>query len=285
MKIGVIGLGNIAQKAYLPTYSECRHLAEFVLATRNPETRQKIADQYGFTETVGTIEELIEVKIDACFVHVATKVHGAVVRQLLQAGINVFVDKPLSEDLAEVKELQALAAAKNLRLMVGFNRRFAPYTEVLKNIPEKQTIFIKKNRINTTRETSFMMYDLFLHVVDTAVYLAEGPLHVVQSKLVEENGHLKRAILQLETEQTTIVCSMDLHSGANTETFEVTSPTGTYRLENLTHLTIQTEEEYQVRDGRLDANIGKKRFLPNGYCFHSGHSKTARARVKARKSL
>ena len=25
MKIGVIGLGNIAQKAYLPTYSECRH--------------------------------------------------------------------------------------------------------------------------------------------------------------------------------------------------------------------------------------------------------------------
>ena len=72
MKIGVIGLGNIAQKAYLPTYSECRHLAEFVLATRNPETRQKIADQYGFTETVGTIEELIEAKIDACFVHVAT---------------------------------------------------------------------------------------------------------------------------------------------------------------------------------------------------------------------
>ena len=38
--------------------------------------------------------------------------HGAVVRQLLQAGIHVFVDKPLSEDLAEVKELQALAAAK-----------------------------------------------------------------------------------------------------------------------------------------------------------------------------
>ena len=109
---------------------------------------------------------------------------------------------------------------------------------------------------------------------------------MVQSKLVEENGHLKRAILQLETEQTTIVCSMDLHSGANTETFEVTSPTGTYRLENLTHLTIQTEEEYQVKEmGDWTPTLEKKRFLPNGYCFHSGHSKTARARVKARKSL
>ena len=45
MKIGVIGLGNIAQKAYLPTYSECRHLAEFVLATRNPETLISMALQ------------------------------------------------------------------------------------------------------------------------------------------------------------------------------------------------------------------------------------------------
>lgn len=284
MKIGVIGLGNIAQKAYLPTYSECRHLAEFVLATRNPETRQKIANQYGFTETVGTIEELIEAKIDACFVHVATKVHGAVVRQLLQAGIHVFVDKPLSEELAEVKELQALAAAKNLRLMVGFNRRFAPYTEVLKNIPEKQTIFIKKNRINTTRETSFMMYDLFLHVVDTAVYLAEGPLHVVQSKLVEENGHLKRAILQLETEQTTIVCSMDLHSGANTETFEVTSPTGTYRLENLTHLTIQTEEEYQVKEmGDWTPTLEKRGFYQMVTAFIQAIQKPQEQELKQEK--
>ena len=108
---------------------------------------------------------------------------------------------------------------------------------------------------------------------------------MVQSKLVEENGHLKRAILQLETEQTTIVCSMDLHSGANTETFEVTSPTGTYRLENLTHLTIQTEEEYQVKEMGDGRQHWKKEVLPNGYCFHSGHSKTARARVKTRKSL
>lgn len=87
---------------------------------------------------------MIEAKIDACFVHVATKVHGAVVRQLLQAGIHVFVDKPLSEELAEVKELQALAAAKNLRLMVGFNRRFAPYTEVLKIFLKNKQFLLKK---------------------------------------------------------------------------------------------------------------------------------------------
>ncbi|EGO5064095.1 gfo/Idh/MocA family oxidoreductase, partial [Enterococcus faecalis] len=152
------------------------------------------------------------------------------------------------------------------------------------NIPEKQTIFIKKNRINTTRETSFMMYDLFLHVVDTAVYLAEGPLHVVQSKLVEENGHLKRAILQLETEQTTIVCSMDLHSGANTETFEVTSPTGTYRLENLTHLTIQTEEEYQVKEmGDWTPTLEKRGFYQMVTAFIQAIQKPQEQELKQEK--
>ncbi|MGH2182943.1 Gfo/Idh/MocA family protein, partial [Enterococcus faecalis] len=83
----------------------------------------------------------------------------------------------------------------------------------------------------------------------------------VQAKLVEENSHLKRAILQLETQQTTIVCSMDLHTGANTETFEVTSPTGTYLLANLTHLTSQTEQKYQVKEmGDWTATLQKRGF-------------------------
>lgn len=39
------------------------------------------------------------------------------------------------------------------------------------------------------------------------------------------------------------------------------------------------------RDGRLDVNIGKKRFLLNGYCFYLGYLKIVRVRVKVRKSL
>ena len=77
---------------------------------------------------------------------------------------------------------------------------------------------------------------------------------------------------------------MDLHSGANTETFEVTSPTGTYRLENLTHLTIQTEEEYQVKE-MGDWTPTLKRGFTKWLLLSFRPFKTARARVKARKSL
>lgn len=242
MKIGVIGLGNIAQKAYLPLYAALRDQGEFILTTRNQAVMTAIAQKYGFTGTVATVAELIDSPIEACFVHAATKVHGILVRQLLTAGIHVFVDKPLSEDLEEVHELQALAQHKGLLLMVGFNRRFAPLVEQLKAVPNKQMITIQKNRIADLQPTAFVIYDLFLHVVDTAVYLLEEPTGQIATTIVAEQGQLQRAILHLETAKTSVLCTMDLCSGANSEVFEVTSPQGTYRLEDLTQLTVKTKE-------------------------------------------
>lgn len=242
MKIGIIGLGNIAQKAYLPVYAQFRNKATFVLSTRNEETRKKVSEQYGFTETTATIEELIQTGISACFVHVATKVHSKIVKQLLESGIHVFIDKPLSENIAEVKEIQELAAAKKLLLMVGFNRRFAPLVDELKAVENKNMLVIQKNRVAAKESTDFVIYDLFLHVADTLVYLLDDEIGQVQTKIIEENGLLKRALLQVETAKTTAIASMNLYAGANTETYQLMSDQGTYILENLTELTIKTPQ-------------------------------------------
>lgn len=239
MKIGIIGLGNIAQKAYLPVYSQLRDQATFILSTRNEQTRKEISEKYGFNEMVASTEELIQTGIAACFVHAATKVHGQLVKQLLEAGLHVFVDKPLSENLAEVKEIQALAAEKKLILMVGFNRRFAPFVDELKAVDNKNMLLIQKNRIASESTANFVIYDLFLHVADTLVYLLDDDIRQVQTKIIEEDGLLKRAILHVETETTTAIASMNLYAGANTETYQVTSPEGTLVLENLTDLTSQ----------------------------------------------
>jgi virulence factor len=261
MKIGVIGVGNIAQKAYLPVYAENREQAEFIIATRNEAVRTAISQKYGFAQTVATVDELIAQKIEACFVHAATKAHAALVAQLLQAGIHVFVDKPLSENLEEVRALQQLAKEKQLLLMVGFNRRFAPLVDSLKAIPEKQSIRIQKNRIAAQQPTDFVIYDLFLHVIDTAVYLLDQPLGQVYTNIVEEKGQLKRALLHLETATTSVLCTMDLVSGANTESFEVTSPQGTYLLENLTQLTIKTAEQTTIKEmGDWTTTLEKRGF-------------------------
>lgn len=247
MKIGVIGIGNIAQKAYLPTYAELRNKATFVLATRNDAVRKEVAEKYGFKASVKTVEELIDLGIDACFVHISTQAHVVTVEKLLNAGIHVFVDKPLSEKPVEVKALQQLAHDRKRILMIGFNRRFAPFVEKLKAVKKKNLLIIQKNRIAALQPVPFVIYDLFLHVVDTAVYLLDGEICHVHSKIIEENGNLKRAFLQMETATTTAICSMNLFSGANTETYQVMSEEGTYTLENLTELTVKTANGTELK--------------------------------------
>ncbi|MDF5607525.1 NAD(P)-binding domain-containing protein, partial [Vibrio parahaemolyticus] len=49
MKIGIIGLGDIAQKAYLPVITQLPNI-ELVFCTRNPNTLESLAKQYRISE-------------------------------------------------------------------------------------------------------------------------------------------------------------------------------------------------------------------------------------------
>jgi virulence factor len=260
MKFGVIGLGNIAQKAYLPVYAQSRDQAVFVLSTRNSAVLKDVSEKYGFQETVSSVEELLETGISACFVHTATKVHGKLVKQLLEAGIHVFIDKPLSESLAEVQALQELAKEKKLILMIGFNRRFAPLVDELKSVKGKNMLLIQKNRVAAEEMTDYVIYDLFLHLADTVVYLLDDAIKQIHTKIIEEKGFLKRAILQVETETTTAIATMNLLAGANTEIYQVMSAEGTYLLENLTELTIKKQTTQLKSFGDWTTTLEKRGF-------------------------
>lgn len=239
MKIGVIGIGGIAKKAYLPTYAKMRKEAIFIFATRNEAVRNEIADEYSFSNTAATIDELLAEKIEAIFIHVATKAHFEIAKKCLEAGVAVFIDKPVSEDLQEVRELQELAKEKKLLFMVGFNRRFAPMVEQMKQLPQKRTIHLEKNEPDHAMNTQFGIYDLFIHLVDTAVYLLDDEIMSVRSKIREEDGQMVYAQMQLSTATTECILSMDFMSGGKMERYQVSSPKQTMILNQLTDLTIR----------------------------------------------
>lgn len=263
MKIGVIGVGNIAEKAYLPTYAKNQGTLTFYFATRNEQTKKRIKEMYGLSHLYETIDELIAEKIEACMIHAATKVHYELAKRCLEQGIHVFIDKPLSTSLHEVAELQALAKKHQVVLMIGFNRRFAPMVEELKQLPNKRLIQLQKNRIAAQETTEFVVYDLFLHLVDTAVYLLDEPITQVNSKIIEKNDYLELAMLHLETVNQTAILTMDLRSGANTEQYQVTSEQGTYEVRNLTQMTIQQEGQTRQKEfGDWTNTLEKRGFEP-----------------------
>lgn len=261
MKIGVIGIGGIAQKAYLPTYAKIRKEATFIFATRNDDVREKISQEYDFANTVATIDELLAEEIEACFIHVATKVHFEIAKQCLESGVAVFIDKPVSEDVQEVRELQELAKEKNLLFMVGFNRRFAPMVDQLKQLPQKHVIHLEKNEPNHGMNAQFGIYDLFIHLVDTAVYLLDDEIMSVHSKIREEKGQMTYAQMLLSTATTECILSMDMMSGGKMERYQVSSPEQTLILDQLTDLKIKrgTVEESQ-RFGDWTTTLEKRGF-------------------------
>lgn len=130
LRIGVVGLGGIAQKARLPVLGNA---SDWTLQAARSPSREK-AEKICAARRIpyaGSLTDLAA-DCDAVFVHSSTATHYAVVSELLNAGVHVCVDKPLAENLADAERLVALAAKKKLTLMVGFNRRFAPLYRELK---------------------------------------------------------------------------------------------------------------------------------------------------------
>ncbi|MBN0595465.1 Gfo/Idh/MocA family oxidoreductase, partial [Pseudomonas aeruginosa] len=102
--------------------------------------------------------------------------HYEVVNHLLNAGVHVCVDKPLADKLSEAETLVELAARRRLTLMVGFNRRFAPlYRELKGRLGEAASLRMDKHRSDSVgNDLRFTLLDDYLHVVDTALWLADG---------------------------------------------------------------------------------------------------------------
>ncbi|MER2226597.1 MAG: Gfo/Idh/MocA family oxidoreductase [Carnobacterium sp.] len=263
MKIGIIGLGNISQKAYLPVMMAMDKDIEWHLFTRDQEKLAKLGKKYRISNLYPSIDELLSSGIEAVFIHTATHTHEALIRECIEKGIHVYVDKPISENLEEVKALMGLAKEKKTLLITGFNRRFAPMIQKVKEVSNKNMILVQKTKPNSLGSVKYAIYDLFIHVVDTALFLLDEPVTQTHFSIKEENGELKTCVLHLTTEHSECIATMNYVSGANFESVEVQSPTGTHRVVNLTDYEIETAEYKQIVPfGDWDQTLEKRGFAP-----------------------
>lgn len=263
-RIGLIGIGNISQKAYMPVVQTLVDV-EWVLYSRKEDSLNDLRHRYNISEGYTNIEELIDSKLDACFVQTPTSTHYKIVKQLLNAGISVFVDKPISEEIEETQELLTLAKQKKLLLFIGFNRRYAPRIAALAQEQiENYHVTSIKHRINQPQPVKFALYDLFIHPLDTCLYFMNSS-HVsivsVDAQVVE--GDLYYISVQLTDGQHHATVAMNLVSGANRELLELGSPEKTVVIENLEKATVYTGTHQQVQPfSDWDTTLYKRGFEP-----------------------
>lgn len=221
MKVGCIGLGDIAQKAYLPVLGVQPGI-ELHLQTRNPETLTRVADTLHLPEAQRHtgLDDLLAQDLDAAFVHAATVAHPEIVTRLLEAGVPTYVDKPLAYELADSERLVRLAEERNVSLAVGFNRRLAPgYAQCVEH--PRELILMQKNRTGLPEAPRTMVLDDFIHVIDTLRFLVPGPVDDVTVRARTEGGLLHHIVLQLAGDGFTALGVMNRMSGSNEEILEV----------------------------------------------------------------
>jgi virulence factor len=221
VKVGCIGLGDIAQKAYLPVLGTLPG-ADLHLHTRTPANLARVGDCLHLPreQRHDSLDSLLSAGLDAAFVHAPTAVHPEIVTRLLQAGVPTYVDKPLAYELADSERLVALAEQRGVSLFVGFNRRYAPgYTQCLEH--PRELILMQKNRVGLPEEPRSMILDDFVHVVDTLRFLVPGPVDDVTVRARVEDGLLHHVVLQLGGDGFTALGVMNRLSGSTEEILEV----------------------------------------------------------------
>ncbi|MES2208451.1 MAG: bi-domain-containing oxidoreductase [Pseudomonadota bacterium] len=139
--VGFVGSGNYATAVLIPAFKAAgAHLIS--VASSAGISGVHAAQKYGFEETTTDTAKLFsDYTINALVITTRHNSHARFVLQALEAGKHIFVEKPLCLTLAELADIEAAYTKlteqnKAPVLMVGFNRRFSPHIQKMKQLLE-----------------------------------------------------------------------------------------------------------------------------------------------------
>jgi len=168
--VAVVGVGHLGRHhaRILATMPGARLIA---VVDRDIERSREIAAAHG-CEALGDASELIG-RVQAASIAVPTRSHCEVAVQLLEAGIDVLVEKPMASTLAEADEINAAAARSSRLVMVGHSERFNPATIVLaREVREPRFFEIHRLAAFSARSTDIdVVLDLMIHDLDLLLAL------------------------------------------------------------------------------------------------------------------
>lgn len=151
LALGVLGAGNYASAVFLPAVSKQGSVRKVAIASASGLTARRAAERFGFEQASSSDEELLT-SPDINIVAILTRHHQHARQALtaLRASKHVYCEKPLAINAEEVDQIEAALASEQLPLlMVGFNRRFAPFAVRMKRfIGESSEPFVAHYRVN-----------------------------------------------------------------------------------------------------------------------------------------
>jgi predicted dehydrogenase len=192
MKVGVIGIGSMG-KHHVRIYSEMPDVELVGISDINKNKSMEIGEKFG-TKFYDDYRELLKQDLDAVSIAVPTTLHKKVAIDAFDAGLNVLVEKPISDTVRNATAMIKKAEKENLKLMVGHIERFNPIIDVIKKTAEPSDVI----SIDITRVGPLpprvkdvgVLIDLGVHDIDLIRYLSASEFKDVYALVTSSLAHL-----------------------------------------------------------------------------------------------
>jgi predicted dehydrogenase len=180
LRVGVVGVGHIGAD-HARIYGELGNAQFAGIYDIDPERSAEIATKYN-VRAAASLDEFAGM-VDAASVATPTAAHFPVAQTLLARGKHLLVEKPITENTADARELAQRAAEKQLVLQVGHVERFNPVLGALEQRLAHPR-FIEAHRLSPypNRSTEIgVVLDLMIHDLEIILHLVDSKVENIDA--------------------------------------------------------------------------------------------------------
>jgi predicted dehydrogenase len=180
IRVAVVGVGYLG-KFHAEKYAASEEADLIAVVDVDERRAREIADPLG-TRALTKYEELFG-QVQCVSIATPTLQHYAIAREFLEHGIDVLVEKPLTVEPTEARELVQLAQSKGAILQVGHLERFNPAIRKLESVI-KEPKFVECHRLAPFVERGTdvdVVLDLMIHDIDVIASLVRSPVDRVEA--------------------------------------------------------------------------------------------------------
>jgi predicted dehydrogenase len=180
LNVGLIGLGKMG-KYHLNIYDELQNVSMKGVCDVSQDVLNEMRSRFRYPAYTDFRELLPHV--DAVTVAAPTKHHFDIVKECLEAGKHVLVEKPITTNLSEAEKLFEMAEKKNLVLHIGHVERFNGAVQELKKIATDPYL-IESRRVgpyNPNFAKDSIVLDLMIHDIDIIVNMVNADVVEIQA--------------------------------------------------------------------------------------------------------
>ena len=272
--LGVIGAGNYATSMLLPHLQNRSDVRLIEVATATGLSATNAQRRFGFERCSTDYRGLLDDEaVDAVVIATRHHAHAAMVCEALRAGKAVFVEKPLAVDSDQMQAiLAAVGDSGNDRLMVGFNRRFAPLLVDLKGDfgarrgPMQVRYDVNAGRLEAGSwyaqpEEGSRLVGEGCHFIDTVSWWLDQDPVAVFAAATGDPDDTASTLLYPDGSVATIAYQTGGDSRAPKELLQVTGDRQLARLHNFQRSELWRSGHRQVRRSRSGIDKGQKQEL------------------------